>query len=224
MKHDVFTMSIGAAIHVFYYTGEFTGTLLPDAEELASRLNPARRERLAKRRDDQRALELSALRLLEIAMQVRGYPTFKLSDIDYPEQAGVTGKPRWTQGQATFSISHAHSMAMVAVSAAPVGVDAELNRSIDPKIVRRVLHDNAAIVQGLDEWNAAMRWTQVEAVMKAAGLGILHGREIDWLAHEIRLRGQCWHLHSVDCGPLHVAHVATELPNATVATVRVDFL
>jgi hypothetical protein len=227
MKHDGDTLNevtMGAAIRVFYYTGEYTGTLLPEWSALAARLNPLRRERLLKRSSEQQALEAAALRLQEVAMQAAGYGSFRLEDVDYPEAAGVTGKPIWRSGLADFSISHARSMAMIAVADTPVGVDVEFNRPIDPRIVKRVLREDAVPLRALSESNALERWTAVEAVMKAAGIGILHGREIEWRADGIRLRDKEWYVRPVQCGDDHVGHVCTTVSNAKIEVVRVDLL
>src|SRR5712672_863770 len=82
-EHYASTVSV--IIEVFYYTGPYTRTLLPAASALLARLNPARRQRFEQRVDGaQRALDLAALRVLEIAMQAGGHDSFALADVIYP--------------------------------------------------------------------------------------------------------------------------------------------
>jgi len=217
---------VSASIRIFYYTGPYTGTLLPQADGLVARLSAARRARLAKRAaESQRALELVALRLLELGMEASGHGAFRVADVEYPEANGISGKPLWAGAGVDFSISHANSMAMVAIAQdGRVGVDVELARPIEVRIVRRLLREDAAIGAELGEHNALQRWTQIEAILKGAGIGVMHGREIDWRADGIRLRDVRWHLHRIDCGPDHIAHVATDQPDANVKIYKIDLL
>ena len=218
-------MKFGATIDVFYYTGPYTDTLLPGAEALITRLSPARRERLLKHSESQRTVELAALRILELGMGVRGQVAFALGDVEFIQVAGVTKKPIWTKGDLSFSISHTESMAMVAIaSAGSVGVDVERRRPVDPRVVRRLLNERAAAAAELSEANALARWTQIEAVLKAAGVGVMHGRELDWVGESVSMREKSWYLHAVNCGERHVAHTAIDIPNAKVNSIAIEIL
>lgn len=158
-------------------------------------------------------------------MDVRGHCDFSLADVEYAHVAGVTKKPFWTKGKINFSISHTRSMAMVAIaSSGSVGVDVETQRSVDPRIVRRLLNDAAATAAQLDKDNALSRWTQIEAVLKGAGIGVMHGKEIDWRNDEISLRERRWFVREVACGDQHVAHVATDAQNAKVNVIQIELL
>lgn len=218
-------MSAPATIDVFYYTGPYTVTLLPASDALIERLSPTRRDRLKRHASNAQIIELVALRILELGMDVRGHASFRLADVEYAHVEGVTKKPYWTQGDVSFSISHTRSMAMVAIAhKGAVGVDVELRRAVDPRIVRRLLNDEAAARSQLDEGNALVRWTQIESVLKGAGIGIMHGKEIEWRADEISLRERRWYLHEVRCGEQHVAHVATDVHNAKINVVAIELL
>jgi len=215
---------VSANIQVFYYTGPSTSTLLPSADALIARLSVARRQRFERRIDGaQRALDLAALRVLELAMQACGHVSFRLADVEYPFAAGISEKPRWRAGPVDFSLSHAKSIAACAVaSGCQVGLDAEDRRTINPRTVSRLVPADASIVTGLDEGNALARWTRIEAVLKGAGLGVMHGREINWSDDAIVLRGQQWWLHPIDCGADHIAHVAVNTPDTRVSVQRFE--
>jgi phosphopantetheinyl transferase len=211
--------------YIVYYTGPYTSTLLPNSDALLARVNPERRRRFERRLSVQRALDLAALRLLEKGMWACGHTDFKLADVEYPEQAGVTGKPVWKLGAVSFSISHARSIVACAIaSECLVGLDVESQRRIDPRVVRRLLNDEAAAAPGLDEDNALRRWTQIEAVLKGAGIGVLHGREIKWDENSASLRGERWWVHTIDCGPENTAHVAVNASDAVIRVERYDEL
>lgn len=217
---------MSANIQVFYYTGPSTSTLLPSADALIARLSPARRRRFEQRIDGtQRALDLAALRVLELAMQACGHLSFKLADVEYPSELGISEKPRWCAGQVDFSLSHAKSIVACAIaSGCQVGLDAEDRRTVNPRTVSRIMSADASIIAGLDEGNALARWTQIEAVLKGAGLGVMHGNEIQWRDTAILLRGQQWWPHPIDCGADHIAHVAVNTPDATVNVQRREHL
>lgn len=212
-------------IDVFYYTGPYTDTLLPGADALIGRLSPARRERLLKHAEPQRRIELAALRILELGMGVRGHSTFALADVEFVQVAGVTKKPYWTKGSVNFSISHTDAMAMVAIaSIGAVGIDVEHRRPVDPRVVRRLLNEQAASAAELTEDNALSRWTEIEAVLKAAGAGVMHGKEIDWRPDSVTMRNRRWFVHPVKCGDGHIAHVASDVASAKVNAVPIEFL
>jgi hypothetical protein len=165
------------------------------------------------------------LRILELGMAVRGHSTFALADVEFVQVAGVTKKPYWIKGEVSFSISHTESMAMVAIaSAGAVGIDVEHVQPVDPRVVRRLLNEPAAAAADLSEDNALSRWTQIEAVLKAAGAGVMHGREIEWRPDAVWMRERRWYVHPINCGGGHVAHVATDISQAKVRSHAIEFL
>lgn len=214
---------MSANIQLFYYTGPYTSTLLPTAEALLVRLNAVRKQRYEQRKvEKQRALDLAALRLLEIGMQSAGHGGFALSDVEYPSQAGIAGKPQWGDGSIDFNISHASAIAACAIAAGcKVGLDVEANREFNPRTVLRLVADGASIAHAMDASNALARWTQIEAVLKGAGLGVMNAREIVWAGEVVLLRGERWWVHGIDCGHAHVAHIAVNVPDVTLSVRQV---
>jgi phosphopantetheinyl transferase len=224
LKH--YGVTVNANIQLFYYTGPHTSTLLPQADALLARLNSVRRQRFEQRvAVSQRALDLAALRLLELGMGRGGHTEYELKDIEYSSTGGITNKPRWPAGHIDFSISHAKGIAACAIAVGcKVGADTEDRRYIDPHTVRRLMSTDASLARNLDDSNALSCWTQVEAVLKGAGLGVMHGREIEWREDAIILRGERWWVHSIDCGSEHVGHVAVNQPSVSVSVHRIDAL
>ena len=208
------------AIHAFYYTGAYTSVLLPEAEQVRARLAPARRERFDRQSATvQRAVSLAAWRLLEIGMQRCGFTDFRLVDVVHP----IDGKPLWSGAKNTpdgrrvdFSISHAHGIAACAIAkGVTVGCDAEERKRIKPRLTQRLVADDAARMPC---------WTELEAVVKAAGKGIMHGRDIVWTEHAAMFDGVCWWCYPVECGSLHAVHVAADKPNLKIIVSEVNEL
>jgi phosphopantetheinyl transferase len=211
---------VTANVQVFYYTGPYTSTELPLADALIGRIHPARKLRIERRASAKdRALDLAALRLLELGMHAIDADRFRLSDIDYPAVAGVSGKPKWIDGGVDFNISHSEGIVACVVSRdCDVGVDVEPRREIDPRTVRRLLAERTWFARDLTPQSALFRWTQIEAILKGAGVGVMHGREIEWQTDSIMLNGQQWWVQEIHCGTAHVAHVAFNRP----ATITVN--
>jgi phosphopantetheinyl transferase len=199
---------------------------LPNAEALLARLPPVRRARFERRTSGtQRALDLASLRLLEIGMQRAGQARFRLADVVYPMAGKLAGKPHWPENSVDFSIAHTAGLAGCAIaSGCCVGFDAEIARSIDPRLVARLLRDDARLLRGLTEHTALARWTQIEAVLKGAGIGVMHGREIEWRDDAVVLHGRRWWIHPVERGDGHVMHVAVDSPFAKLDVQRIESL
>jgi phosphopantetheinyl transferase len=204
---------VSKLIQAFYYTGAYTSTVLPEAETLRARLAPARRARDDRQRDTpQRAVSLAAWRLLEMGMKRCGYGQFELADVVHPED----GKPYWslTIGQSAeervdFSLSHARGIALCTIaSGITIGCDAEERRRIEPRLTQRLTRADAPRLPC---------WTELESVVKAAGLGIMHGQEIDWLPDHAVLQGTQWWCYPIACGDVHASHVAANAANVCVA-------
>lgn len=196
---------VSNVVRTFYYTGPQTSSLPPDADLIFARMAPARRDRFARQTSiPQRAVSLAAWRLLELGMQRCGYAEFRLADVIHPD-----GKPYWPNGlYVDFSLSHARGIAACAIGAGvTVGCDAEERKRVDPRLTRRLVADSAF---------RTPCWTELEAVVKAAGKGVMHGREIDWRERDAGFDGRTWWCHAIECGPLHVAHVAVDRPDARI--------
>jgi len=76
----------------------------------------------------------------------------------------------------------------------------------------------------LNESNSTARWTQVEAIVKAAGLGISHAMDIEWNADEsnfVKLSGRFWWWQPVQLDEHHVVHVAAGIPLPQIIPIRV---
>lgn len=163
----------------------------------------------------QRAVSLAAWRLLEVGMRHCGYHDFQLADVVHPEDA----KPYWSGAGARldahvdFSISHARGIAACAIGhGVVVGCDAEERQRIQRHLTQRLVRADAVRFPC---------WTELEAVVKAAGLGIMHGNEIQWTAHAAFLDGRSWWCYPIASGPLHAAHVAADAANLSLQVTQV---
>ena len=112
---------------------------------------------------------------------------------------GPHGKPAVSGIE--FSLSHAGSIAVVAISSDPVGVDVE---------VRRRLHNPAGVARRLGlptdtASRAVLRaWTRTEALVKATGDGASAGLS----GVEQRLAPAGWIVVDLDLGPPAIGAVA----------------
>lgn len=80
----------------------------------------------------------------------------------------------------SFSLTHSHGLAVIAVAAQPVGVDVERVRELEwrDRIARRVMHaDTVRLLEAVPERERTLAfidaWTQREAHVKAIGGGVL---------------------------------------------------
>ena len=152
---------------------------------------------------------------------------------------GAHGKPR-AAGLAEFSLSHTDGLALVAVSAAEVGVDVEATRraplteglisrcltAVEQAVVREAVVERAAIAVSDDTTPFLRYWTAKESYLKGLGIGLsepLGNVEVHWddRASARVARGgatdQRWVLHSLEVGPGHVGTVAVHAPWADSA-------
>ena len=115
-------------------------------------------------------------------------------------RTGTHGKPS-VEG-VEFSLSHAGSIAVVAISPDPVGVDVEM---------RRRLHNPAGVARRLGlptdtASRAVLRaWTRTEALVKATGDGASAGLS----GVEQRLAPAGWIVVDLDLGPPAIGAVAS---------------
>ena len=129
---------------------------------------------------------------------------------------GVYGKPSLPDGP-EFSLSHGGSLAVLVVSNAPVGADAErLDRTADAAHLERLLtQEEARWLRETPDARFSALWTRKEAVMKAVGLGLrLAPSAIDVLADTVCAADLTLHLQTLElCGHVvSIASVADETP------------
>jgi phosphopantetheinyl transferase len=171
---------------------------------LLRRLPYARRLELERRDPPSRRASLVALGLaLDGLSSVRGRAV-EARELRFP----LGGKPRCAGGE-SFSISHSARWTAVAVSGdCEVGIDVEeLGVPGDA---------------GRDARLTLEHWTAVEAVLKAAAVGLRRAREvqIDRAALRARLGDREYFLRPLQLGPGMVAHLATTEPDASVQFAR----
>ena len=101
-----------------------------------------------------------------------------------------------------FNLSHSHELALVAVALhREVGVDIEKLRPMTQYALIAGRYFPPAEPVPADEVEFFQRWTRVEAVLKARGVG-LYGASMD-------LDGE-WAIRDIDAGPGYAAAVAAE--------------
>jgi 4'-phosphopantetheinyl transferase len=203
-------------------------------------LSDAERERAGRIRPPawRRGFTLSHYAAREI---LAGYTATDPAALEF--RSGTQGKPK-AAGLVEFSLSHTDELALVAVSAAEVGVDVEIVRQapLAEGLIGRCLTaaeqaavEHAAVAVSDETTSAFLRyWTAKESYLKGLGIGLtepLGNVEVHWdgNAGARVARGgatdQCWVLHALDVGPHHVAAVAvnTPVPDATVSIHYRDF-
>lgn len=162
-------------------------------ERLLQQLPYARRLELERRGlQSRRASLLGTGLVLEGLSRLCGRPV-AAGELRFPQ----VGKP-FCAGAGSFSVSHTERRVAVALCRdCEVGIDMEeLSPGIDP---------------GSGAYRKLERWTAVEAVLKAAGMGLRHaGRVVvDSAAARARLDDREFFLRRIDLVPGVVAHVAT---------------
>ena len=170
----------------------------------AERMPRLRREKIASLRNpEDRRLSLGAGILLLRAMERRGLEAEKT---EFGE--GRYGKPFLTSyPEMHFSLSHAGSWALCAVSDRPAGCDVERLGRGDPRIPGRFFHpeERAALEAAGDpaEWDRLFGriWTRKESYLKATGRGLSHamaefsvmsGPEEAWFDEKDLAEGYCF--------------------------------
>jgi 4'-phosphopantetheinyl transferase len=157
---------------------------------------------------------------------------------------GAHGKPK-AAGRVEFSLSHTDGLALVAVSAAEVGVDVETARQapLAEGLISRCLTaaEQAAVKHATsaasnDATTAFLRyWTAKESYLKGLGIGLdepIRNVEVQWddrTCARIARGGatdQRWVLHALEVGPHHIATVAvnTPWPGSAVSVRYLDFI
>jgi phosphopantetheinyl transferase len=171
---------------------------------------------LARELDAGRGLEsLTGLALLACCAQYLPLPPLSLLG------EGPGGKLRWPDGP-DFSIAHAAGYAVSAVAppGVAIGVDLESADAVNPGSLRLVTSaaERARINAG--SLSATALWTCKEAVLKAAGAGIVAAREVeieDAVGHHA---GREYHLKRLDLDRNLVLTIATTAPVSESRVVR----
>lgn len=178
------------------------------AASLAECLSPDERERAALigTTAERRRYTLSRIALRHVLAGCHG-----VAPPDLPLRRERSGRP-FVEGDhgLSFSLTHSHGLALIAVAAQPVGVDVERVRTLEwrDRIAQRVMHHDTVVALGTlpdDERTLAFidAWTQREAHVKTLGGGVLRtpddlpfalGQPADGSVHSARLRssGALW--------------------------------
>ena len=112
------------------------------------------------------------------------------------------GKPYYP-GERQFSLTHSGELAAIAVSDAPVGLDAEKIAPASEELCRRVLNERELRwLGGQGEEGFPFLWTRKEAALKCLGVGADRPlRSFCVLsAGPLALDGKVIHLHTVKHG------------------------
>ena len=163
----------------------------------------ARVERLREPAD--RAATLAGVALLAAACRVLGCG-FDAADLEYPGR----GKPR-LRGGPEFSIAHgAGLVACAAAGGGCLGLDVEADGAVGAAPLRLVLDAEERATLAAGARAATDAWVMKEAVLKAAGLGIGHARDVQLRQEQGWLAGARYELTRVHLSPLHVSWLATD--------------
>ncbi len=170
---------------------------------------PAKRgAALARDLDTGRGLEsLTGLALLASCAQYLALPPHSL----LVESPG--GKLRWPGGP-DFSIAHAAGRAICAVAppGVAIGVDLESVDAANPESLRLVSSAAESAQINAGSLSATALWTCKEAVLKAAGAGILAAREVEIEGAVGHHAGRAYHLKRLDLDRNLVLTIATTTP------------
>lgn len=163
-----------------------------ESEEIRRCLSEYRLSRIDSIKKD-RAKKLSAGAELMLVNAVRKkYPD---AEVPVMYSAGEHGKPYFNDiKNAYFSLSHSGSVVACAVSNAPVGIDVQSRRKVNPALAKRFYSDSeyrAVIAEPEMMFNRI--WARKEAVAKADGRGIAIGlKELNVLDSAVRHSGRLY--------------------------------
>jgi phosphopantetheinyl transferase len=119
-------------------------------------------------------------------------------------------KPRWPTGP-DFSIAHGAGVAVCAVAPAGIAIGVDLERIGDVELGSLRLVSSSAERKRVSagELNAAALWTGKEAVLKAAGAGILAAARVEIDGAVGHHAGRDYHLARLDLGGNILLSIAT---------------
>ena len=191
-----------------------TSSLQSREEELLPLLSPQRREKAERLRGESRLRSLAGGLLL---CRYVGEGPFTL---------GERGKP-FLPGGAEFSLSHSGSLAVLAVSGAPVGADAERIAPVREVLLPRVLTaEERRWMESDPERRFAFLWTRKEAVLKYLGCGISRPlKELCVLpGADVRPEGKRLSLHTLEYNGYMISAASAEDAFFTPAAVTAEDL
>jgi 4'-phosphopantetheinyl transferase len=125
-----------------------------------------------------------------------------------------------------FSLSHSAGVALVGVTAVPVGVDVEqLPREETATICAQALHpgERAELAAAAPQDRRALfgrLWTRKEAYLKGLGTGLSRGPAQDYLGLRASEHPAGWTVLGIPCFATHVAAAAVRHPAPAEARVR----
>lgn len=159
---------------------------------------------------------LTGLALLAHAARQRSLPPLSLLS----DEPG--GKPRWPAGP-DFSIAHGAGVAACAVAppGITIGVDLERIGDVELGSLRLVTSTVERMRVNAGELNAAALWTGKEAVLKAAGAGVLAAARVEIDGDVGHHAGRDYHIARLDLGGNILLSIAT---TAVIAAPTVDWL
>jgi|GEM_PF-185123 4'-phosphopantetheinyl transferase len=176
--------------------------------ELDARVLPllpaARRDAVARKRE---AVDRNAT-LLGVALLARGCAQLGRAFDGRQLQFPASGKPMLAGGP-EFSISHAAGLVACLVDLeSPVGIDLEDRMAARWEDIAFVL--GAAECERLqrERWQPSGAWVAIEAVLKAAGLGLAAVSKVRLEGDRASVDGEYFHLRAIELSDRHVACVA----------------
>ena len=185
---------------------------------------PAARQHALQHLDDRVAIARSVLgsRLLRVGLPRFGHAVSALQTLSYP----ASGKPQMDL-PLDFSISHCQGLIVCALSdAGPVGVDVEPLGPLSAEAFTLYLGAAERAWAGADPLRFYTLWTQKEAVIKAAGLGLRELGEVRIEGEQAFLDGGIWETQRLPLGEGYIAHLAgrAPLPAARVEPLTAEML
>lgn len=192
---------------IYLNFSELSGPLPEEKYREAMGLLPAEMQQAISRKVRWQDAHTSLLGKTMLLEALKGYGDFTLEDLSY----NAFGRPQLNP-PVDFSISHSENAVICGMSVQRIGVDLEKIKPIDLRDYERFLRP--------EEWEAITSsrqperrfytlWTQKEAVIKAVGegLGLLTDIRIEGQWAEVR--GEQWHLASIELGEDYAACVAS---------------
>ena len=128
-----------------------------------------------------------------------------------------------------FSLSHGNGMALIGVSALPIGVDVErVPTDETARVCLPALHPEEQSELGgagdaVDAVAFGQLWTRKEAYLKGIGTGLARDLSADYLGEDGDRRPADWTVFDVPCGPRHIAAAALRGPGG-IESIRVHWL
>ncbi len=182
-------------IPILYYTNSNPTNKMLSLEALISLLPKPMRARAVRYQQEEAAYNYVLGRLLLKKALEESQSNYTLSDLYYNEE----GKPLLDG----FPFNIAHSQDLVGVvfgGTAALGLDIEYPRTIEKKHFRHCFSDTewAAIIKDSNLETFYLYWTQKEAILKAAGVGLNQLLNIEIQNKQLaNLAGQVYHLQQL---------------------------